>query len=542
MCETRKSTLRYEHNSNLNYIDNQQDRLVPAIRGFKIASLNITSLPKHIDELRICINDKEIDVLAINETRMDDSVPIESIAIQGYNWISKNRNRSGGGIGFFIRDSINFRPRTDLNNHDIEILTIQISKHNVKPFLITTWYRPPNDPIDTLYRFENCLQLIDNDNKESIILGDSTNKKIPEMKDENGEVIDETLIPNAFNKYFVELGGKLANKIPQSNILPDRFPSDVHHPANGFPSFQEISENDVLTLLHGLGPNKASGIDDKIATYGIKGTAHRWLESYLSNRTQCCCVNGKLSSPSIMKTGIPQRSGLGPLLFLIYINDLPKCLNAGTKPDMFADDTQIATSTDDIKVITETLNRDLNNVANWLSANKLTLNNSKTEYMIIGSKKRLSQVTADPAISIGNLEIKRVEMTKSLGLMIDESLDWTAQVEHISKKVNLLTRRKPKKAVQHAAQNITWSNPGAESADWSTPTSRLVTGRRDNAGEERERRMARNNLVNLVAPRVGSGVPRLMCQERFAGQVANNINSPSDNGKDGRSKVEQNWK
>ena len=55
--------------------------------------------------------------------------------------------------------------------------------------------------------------------------------------------------------------------------------------------------------------------------------------------------------------------------------------------------------------------------------------------MIIGSKKRLSQVTADPAISVGNLEIKRVEMTKSLGLMIDESLDWTAQVEHISKKV-----------------------------------------------------------------------------------------------------------
>ena len=152
----------------------------------------------------------------------------------------------------------------------------------------------------------------------------------------------------------------------------------------------------------------------KIAIYGIKGTAYRWLESYLSNRTQYCCVNSKLSSPAIMKTGIPQGSGLGPLLFLIYINDLPKCLNAGSKPDMFADDTQIATASHDIEVITETLNSDLNNVASWLSANKLTLNNSKTEYMIIGSKKRLGLVTCDPIINVGNLKINRVETTKSL--------------------------------------------------------------------------------------------------------------------------------
>ena len=102
----------------------------------------------------------------------------------------------------------------------------------------------------------------------------------------------------------------------------------------------------------------------KFAIYGTKGTAYRWLESYLSNRTQYCCVNGKLSSPAIMKTGILQDSGLGPLLFLIYINDLPKCLNAGSKPDMFADETQIATATHDI-VITETLNSDRNNVASW---------------------------------------------------------------------------------------------------------------------------------------------------------------------------------
>ena len=102
---------------------------------------------------------------------------------------------------------------------------------------------------------------------------------------------------------------------------------------------------------------------------------------------------------------------------------------------MFADDTQIATASHDIEVITETLNNDLNNVASWLSANKLTLNNSKTEYMIIGSKKRLGLVACDPIINVGNLKINRVETTKSLGLMIDESLNWSAHVDHIFKKV-----------------------------------------------------------------------------------------------------------
>ena len=138
---------------------------------------------------------------------------------------------------------------------------------------------------------------------------------------------------------------------------------------------------------------------NKLAIYGINGMVYCLLKSYLSNRTEYCCVNGKLSSKAVMRTGIPQGSGLGPLLFLIYINDLPRCLNAGTKPNMFADDNQIATSIDDIKVITETLKKDLNNVAIWLSAYKLTLNKSKPEY-IIGSKKRLSQVAIDPEISV----------------------------------------------------------------------------------------------------------------------------------------------
>ena len=111
----------------------KQNELVPSIRGFKIASSNITSLPKHIDELRIAMKNNEIDVLAINESRMDNSIAPEMVTVHGYNWVSKDRNRFGGGVGFYVRNTINFCLRHDLNVDDIEILTIEIIKNRVKP-------------------------------------------------------------------------------------------------------------------------------------------------------------------------------------------------------------------------------------------------------------------------------------------------------------------------------------------------------------------------------------------------------------------------
>ncbi len=146
-----------EENNNLQ----SHVKLIPKNRGFKIACLNITSLHKHIDELRICLNDREVDILAINETRLDPDFPKELISIYGYNWIGRDRNRHGGGIGFYIRDTLNYRVRSDLNNTDIEVLTIEISKYKTKPFLVTTWHRPPNTSIEKFQEFEKLLQYID---------------------------------------------------------------------------------------------------------------------------------------------------------------------------------------------------------------------------------------------------------------------------------------------------------------------------------------------------------------------------------------------
>ena len=147
-------------------------KLIPKKRGFKIACLNTTSLYKHIDELGICTNDCEVDIQAINKTRLEHDFPKKLISIDGYNWVGRDRNEHGGGIGFYIRDTLNYRVRLDLNNTQIEVLTIEISKYKTKSFLVTTWYRPPNTPTESFQEFEKLLQYIDLEDKESIILGD----------------------------------------------------------------------------------------------------------------------------------------------------------------------------------------------------------------------------------------------------------------------------------------------------------------------------------------------------------------------------------
>ena len=145
--------------SNISLSTENVENLVPNIRGLKIASLNINSLLKHIDELRVCVSKQQIDILAINETKLDSNILMNLISLEGYNWVSMNRNRFGGGVGFYIRSTIDFRIRPDLNTQGIELLSIEISKYKTKPFLLSTWYRPPNSSIDLINTFENTLRL-----------------------------------------------------------------------------------------------------------------------------------------------------------------------------------------------------------------------------------------------------------------------------------------------------------------------------------------------------------------------------------------------
>ena len=130
-------------------------------------------------------------------------------------------------------------------------------------------------------------------------------------------------------------------------------------------------------------------LNQKIVFIWIRDSALKWFTSYLAQRTQICKINNVTSPPKFIECGVPQGSNLGPLLFLLYINELPNCLDKPV-PVMYADDTNITTSGETIKELEDMLNCELNKVHNWLLVNKLTVNVGKTEYMIIGTRQRLS--------------------------------------------------------------------------------------------------------------------------------------------------------
>ena len=172
----------------------------------------------------------------------------------------------------------------------------------------------------------------------------------------------------------------------------------------------------------------------KMNYYGVQGVALDWFNSDLTNRTQRCLVNGSLSKTCSLKCGVPQGKILGPLLFLIYINDMPNCLSS-CKPRMYADDTHITYAGADLNSIQSNLNHDLSNLNQWLTSNKLTLNATKTEFMLIGSRQRLSTLPDTLELSINNESINRVSSVKLLGVFIDENLTWQTHIDKLSENI-----------------------------------------------------------------------------------------------------------
>ena len=137
---------------------------------------------------------------------------------------------------------------------------------------------------------------------------------------------------------------------------------------------------------------------DKLNYYGFKGTSNDLISSFLSGRKQFVSINGHNSDKLDITCGVPQGSTLGPLLFLIYINDLRFCLKYATS-NHFADDTCILHASKKLKTLKNNLNCDLKSCSEWLKANRLSLNVKKTELLLFHSNRK----TLDNNISINIL-------------------------------------------------------------------------------------------------------------------------------------------
>ena len=172
----------------------------------------------------------------------------------------------------------------------------------------------------------------------------------------------------------------------------------------------------------------------KLGNYGVDPNSLRWFKSYLTDRAQKCRVNAHLSNSKSVTCGVPQGSNLRPLLFLIYVNDLPNCFNYAM-PRMFADDTNISYATDSVNELQNVLTSEMKSLHNWLNTNKLSLNIAKTEFMTIGSRQKIRTIDDEITIKINECEINRVESVKSLGVYIDNHLTWTKHIDEISKKI-----------------------------------------------------------------------------------------------------------
>ena len=173
----------------------------------------------------------------------------------------------------------------------------------------------------------------------------------------------------------------------------------------------------------------------KFNHYSVTGNALKWFTSYLTGHTQQVKCAGILSTTTLEVTsGVPQGSNLGPLLFLKYINDFKNCLNDSDSL-MFADDTGIFLQNKDIKKLFNAGNKELQLIDQWLIANRLSVNVSKTKYILFRTAQS-KLTTTKQALVLRQNKIEQVECRKFLGVYIQEQLSWSKHINHLISKPN----------------------------------------------------------------------------------------------------------
>ena len=169
----------------------------------------------------------------------------------------------------------------------------------------------------------------------------------------------------------------------------------------------------------------------KLYQYGIRGNLNKWFKNYLTNRSQYVLFNGITSDIKNVNCGVPQGSILGPLLFILYINDFSNVSDI-LYYVLFADDTNVFINGKDIHKLINTMQLELLKLYKWQLCNKLTLNISKTHFMVFHRAKHKNY---EVNIEINEMVIEQVKQTKFLGVIFDDTLDWSNHISYINSKI-----------------------------------------------------------------------------------------------------------
>ncbi len=185
-------------------------------------------------------------------------------------------------------------------------------------------------------------------------------------------------------------------------------------------AFDTVNHNILLSKLH---------------RYGFHGNVLQWLKNYVTDRQQFVFVNNCKSNIATLSCGVAQGSILGPLLFLIYINDIAS-VHSTIFPILFADDTNFVLSNKHIKTLIKEANTGLSAYSKWFKLNKLTINIKKTNFILFAGGKKYDE--NDVKLTLDGFEIAKVASTRFLGVMVDERCSWKEHIDYVAKKVSKL--------------------------------------------------------------------------------------------------------
>ena len=173
----------------------------------------------------------------------------------------------------------------------------------------------------------------------------------------------------------------------------------------------------------------------KLQKYGIIGNSLTWFKSYLTDRQQLVRTESNISQIKSVNIGVPQGTVLGPILFLLYVNDLPSIITDALL-SMYADDSFLCSSAFSIKEACNKLNSCLIHVSNWFKENRLLINTSKSHFMVIGTQSRIKNINETITITLNEKPLDKITSTKLLGMIIDENLNFNQHIDFLIKKTS----------------------------------------------------------------------------------------------------------